>query len=124
MKTKFILWISALFLLLWMGAGCGKEKKISCSCECAEEKIPIVTLKDETAHIRISEDDITIVLDDKEIIPEHYLIPRGCHIPERYRKDGISIVISGEVFDCSEYIKPEIKRASAYFVKLSTIKKK
>ena len=62
--------------------------------------------------------------DDKEIISEHYLIPRGCHIPERCRKDGISIVISGEVFDCSEYIKPEIKRAPAYFVKLSTTKKK
>ncbi|ETK04662.1 hypothetical protein T229_07710 [Tannerella sp. oral taxon BU063 isolate Cell 5] len=35
-----------------------------------------------------------------------------------------SIVISGEVFDCSEYIKPEIKRVPAYFIKLSAIKKK
>ena len=67
MKTKFILWISALFLLLWMGAGCGKEKKISCSCECAEEKIPIETNSEGKRYIRKARQKTEV----KSLIPLH-----------------------------------------------------
>jgi len=137
MKKNIILWISAL-LLLTAGAGCEKksseeESHISCPCECVEKKIPIATLKNESARIRYKKLDnhVSFVLDNKELVHEHYLIllgcdmaPQGCDIPEKYKEDGLPVIISGEVFDCSEYIKPWIKRDPVYFIKLSTIKKK
>ncbi|WP_373834632.1 hypothetical protein [Bacteroides heparinolyticus] len=125
MKTKIILWIGAL-LLLTAGAGCEKENHVSCSCECVEEKIPIVTLKNENAHFRYIKrrNDFALEIESKELVRGLYLIPRGCDIPKQYKKDGLPVIISGEVFDCSKYIKPWIRRDPVYFIKLSTIKKK
>ena len=88
MKTKIILWIGAL-LLLMVGMGCEKksseeESHISCPCECVEEKIPIVTLKNENAHFRYIKrrNDFALEIENKELVRGLYLIPRGCDIPK------------------------------------------
>lgn len=101
-----------------------EESRTSCPCECVEEKIPITTLKNESARIRYKklDENVPFVLDNKELVHGRYLIlircdmaPRGCDIPKKYKEDGLPVIISGEVFDCSEYIKPWIKRDPVYF---------
>ena len=74
-----------------------KNKNKSYSCECAENKIPITTLKDETAHIQYeSENEMILILDNNDVGDANFITwnVRGGRISHGQGTRSISVEVA------------------------------
>jgi len=117
-------------LLLIGGMGCARNLiEIDIPCECEEGKRNVTELKDQTLYVQYNnflKMYVLVFKNEKESQENSQIpiVPCGYDISGKYKKEGLPVIVSGEMFDCNEYYKPNIRYYHCLYIQLSTIKKK
>ena len=129
MKQK-IKSFASIFVLFFLITSCKKDIiEESTPCKCAEEKVHIIELKDETLYVQYNSflEKYVLVSKSKEEVQGKFqipIVPCENDIPDRYKQEDLPVIVSGQKFDCSEYYKPNAKYYHRFYIQLSSIKKK